>query len=166
MECTHPRAEHAWLRKLCGSWNATSQMWSQPDAEPTTWESHESTGAVGDLWIVTEGSADFGGESPYASRMTLGYDERRGHFVGSWIDSMQGHMWSYVGHLDVADNTLTLEAEGPSMHDPSVSARYRDQLELVDGDTKRMTSSILDESGEWKTFMRVEARRAEAPSRR
>ena len=68
-------------------------------------------------------------------------------------------MWSYVGHLDASKRVLTLEAEGPSFEDPSKTAKYRDQIELVGSDLKRTTSSVLGGDGNWTTFMTVEARR-------
>ena len=88
-------------------------------------------------------------------------DPDEGAFVGSWVDSMQTRMWTYAGQLDADERVLTLEAEGPSIADPEKTASYRDRIELVDEDHKRMISSILGEDGEWFTYMTADARRVE-----
>jgi hypothetical protein len=91
--------------------------------------------------------------------MTLGYDPNKDAFVGTWIDTIQTTMWSYVGQLDESKRVLTLEAEGPSFGDPGKTAKYRDQIELIGPEQKTMTSSVLGEDGNWTTFMKVAARR-------
>ena len=130
----------------------------EPDGATIAWDSEESIRLIGDLWIVAEGTADGDGQ-PFVSFMTLGYDSNKEAFVGTWIDTMQTTMWSYVGQLDESKRVLTLEAEGPSFGDPSTTTRYRDQIELVSSDVKRTTSSVLGEDGSWKTFMTMEAHR-------
>ena len=61
--------------------------------------------------------------------------------------------------VDDEKRVLTLEADGPSMADPNVTATYRDQIELVSADAKRMVSSMLGADGSWTTFLTMEARR-------
>ena len=84
--------------------------------------------------------------------LTLGYDMEEKVFVGSWVDSVQSRMWTYRGTLDEARRALTLEAEGPSLTKPGEDASYRDVIELVDADHKRMTSFLL-EGTEWVEYM-------------
>ena len=150
--------QHEWLQQLVGEWSVSSEAILEPGGDPMTWESEESARSIGGLWVVTEGAAEYDGE-PFVWIMTLGYDPNKGAFVGTWIDTMQTTMWSYVGQLDEAKRVLTLEAEGPAFDDPGKTARYRDRIELVGSDEKRTTSSVLGEDGAWTTFMTVEARR-------
>lgn len=163
---THPvQAEpasehHAWLMQLLGEWELSSEASMAPGEEPVLWESTESVRAIGGLWVVSEGSARNGAE-PFTSIMTLGYDPKAGHYVGSWVDSMQTKMWTYVGRLDDDRRVLTLEAEGPSMEDPERMTRYRDQIEILAPGQRRMVSSVLGADGSWTTFMSGEARRIE-----
>ena len=157
MQPTTKLEQHEWLQQLVGEWNVSSAI-EESGEDSTTWESKESIRSIGGLWIVAEGTADNDGQ-PFASLMTLGYDPNKEAFVGTWIDSLQTTMWSYVGHLDASRRVLTLEAEGPSFEDPSKTARYRDQIELVSTDLKRTTSAVLGKDGAWTTFMAVEARR-------
>ena len=158
MQPTNKLEQHEWLQQLVGEWNVCSEAIMEPGGDPMTWESKESTRSIGGLWIVAEGTADNDGQ-PFTSLMTLGYDPNKEAFVGTWIDTMQTTMWSYVGHLDESKRVLTLEAEGPSFGDPSKTAKYRDQIELIDSDEKKTVSSVLGEDGSWTTFMTVEARR-------
>ena len=74
--------------------------------------------------------------------MTLGYDSAKGTFVGTWIDSVQPHLWHYTGTLDEARQVLTLESEGPTFDDPTRTAKYRDVIELVAPGHRTLTSSV------------------------
>jgi hypothetical protein len=158
MEPTNKLDEHAWLQQLVGEWSVSSEAVAEPGAEPVTWTSTESIRSIGGLWIVAENTAETGGDA-FTSLLTIGYDPSKGAFVGTWIDTMQTTLWSYVGHLDEPARVLTLETQGPSLTDPSKTARYRDQLELISPDEKRTTSSVLGDDGNWTTFMTVDARR-------
>ena len=124
-------------------------------------ESTETVRSIGGLWIVAEGKASFG-ETPFLSILTLGYDEKQGVFVGTWIDTMQTHMWSYRGTLDDARKTLTLETEGPAFDDPTKTSPYRDTIELTGPDSRTLSSSVKGADGTWTTFMRAEYRRKKA----
>jgi len=157
-EPTSPLDQHEWLHQLVGDWNVTTEATMEPSAEPMKLESTESVRSVGGLWIVGEGSASFGG-TPFTSILTLGYDPGKEAFVGTWIDSMQTHMWIYEGSLDGAKKVLTLNTEGPLFGDPSKTASYRDVIEMKDADHRTLTSSLKGEDGTWTTFMRAEYRR-------
>ncbi len=152
------RPEHEWLRQLVGDWRVSSEATMEPGGEPMRSEGSEQVRSFGDLWVVCEGTADFGGD-PFRSMMTLGYDPDREAFVGTWIDTMQTHLWTYVGSLDEARRVLTLEAEGPSFGDPTKTALYRDVITIEGPDHKVLTSSIRGEDGAWTTFLRADHRR-------
>lgn len=79
--------------------------------------------------------------------VAVGYDPAQQHFVGSWVDTMQTHLWILKGALSEARKTLTLEAQGPSSTDPSTMATYRDQIELVDANHKRLVPSVQNPDG-------------------
>ena len=149
----------AWLHQLVGDWVCTVEAPAEPGGDPQTWEFAERVRSIGGRWIQAEGSAEYEG-APFHSVMTLGYDEAEGAFVGTWIDTVQTRLWVYRGWLDKGRATLTLEAEGPSFEDPTVTANYRDAITIVGPDERRLTSSVETENGEWVTFMSGEYRRA------
>jgi hypothetical protein len=113
---------------------------------------------LGGLWLVAEGTGEARGHE-FTSILTLGYDAHEQRFVGTYIDSMQAHMWRYTGLLDAAGSSLTLETEGPVMGNPMNRARYREVIEAGDTDRKVMRSLILGPDGEWFEFARAEFRR-------
>ena len=147
--------QHAWLSQLVGEWDVVSEMTVAPGAEPMRLESTESVRSIGGLWILGEGNAELG-ETRVTSLMTLGYDPEVGSFVGTWVDTMHTHLWTYTGQLDAAGKVLTLEAEGPSFEDPGKTARYRDAIEIAAPDKKVLTSSVQAPDGSWTSFMRAE----------
>lgn len=149
---------HAWLQQLVGEWSVTSEATMGPDVEAIQMEFTETVRSVGDLWILAEGRADFMG-TPVHTVLTLGYDPAQEAFVGTWIDSMQTHMYVYKGALDESGKVLTLETTGPSMDDPSQTVAYRDVLQIVDEDHKVLTSSVQEADGAWNKFMRADYRR-------
>jgi hypothetical protein len=158
MQPGSPLEQHEWLQRLVGEWTVSLDTVTEPGGDSTSPETRESIRSIGGLWIVAEGTADYDGK-PFTSLLTLGYDPAKKAFVGTWIDTLQTTMWSYVGHLDESKRVLTLEAEGPSFGDPDKTAKYRDQIELVGTDRKTMSSSMLGEDGNWMTYMTAEGRR-------
>ena len=148
-------AEHVWLQQLVGEWKVHSSADMGPEQPPMEFDSSLRVRSLGGLWVLGEGSADMDG-TPFASVMTLGYDPAKQHFVGTWIDTIQTTLWTYRGSLDEARKTLTLEAEGPAFDDPSKLATYRDAIEIVDANHKRMTSSVRNPDGTWTSFMQAE----------
>lgn len=153
MQCAPQTEQHRWLQKFVGTWNLEADCLG-PDGKSEVWKTTEDIKAVGDYWLVCEQTAE-----GFTSLMHLGYDPGRESFVGSWIDTMHASLWNMTGELSADETTLTLAAEGPNMHDPSKMARYRDQLEYVDADRKRMVSSMQADDGSWTVFMTVEGTR-------
>ena len=151
-------AEQKWLAQLVGEWNCKAEAAMQPGEQAMKMESTESVRAIGTSWILAESSMEIGDE-PFTALLTIGWDAERGGFAGTWVDTMQAHLWVYSGTLDASGKTLTLEAEGPSFDDPDKLARYRDAITVEGPDLKRMSSSVLGDDGQWFTFMTAEYRR-------
>lgn len=153
-----PVEQHRWLQQLVGEWTCTFEAQMGDGQPPMKAEGRETIRALGDTWIVAEGAATMNGQ-PMRSILTVGYDPAKKAFVGTWIDTMQTHLWVYRGQLDAAGKVLALEAEGPSFDDPTKTATYRDAIEVVDQDHKRLTSSLRNADGTWTTFMTADYRR-------
>ena len=151
-EPAKPGDQHKWLEQLVGDWTAKSEATMAPGAPPVVVESTEHVRSIGGLWILAEGSASMGG-MPFTTVMTLGYDPAAKAYVGTWIDSMQTHLWHYKGQLDNAKKVLTLETEGPAFDDPSKTSKYRDVIELKDADHRTLSSSVQGADGKWTTFL-------------
>ena len=155
-----PTDQHKWLHQLVGDWDVTIEAMGEAGGEGQKMESSESVRKLGELWVIGEGKATFGG-TEFRSMITLGFDPAEKAFVGSWIDTVQTHMWTYRGKLDEQKKVLTLEAKGPSFTNPGTMADYRDVIEMKSPDHRTLTSSVRGEDGEWVTFMRADYRRKE-----
>lgn len=143
--------QHEWLQQFLGKWKVSTEAVTTTGAEPASWEGIEQVRSIGKLWIIAESSIP--DDESFASMMTIGFDPEQGNFVASWVDSMQTKMWTYKGTLDEDKRILTFSAEGPAFSDPSKKAQYRDQLEWIDADHRRINSSIRIADGEWQSYM-------------
>ncbi len=153
------RKEHQWLHRLVGEW--TSEM-DAPAEEGKPAEKHsgtESVRSLGGVWVILEGQGEMPGGGIAQSIMTLGFDETKGRFVGTFVASMMTYLWVYEGDLDADGNKLTLETTGPSFTDEGKMARYRDVIEFR-GDDHRVLSSVCQgEDGQWTQVMVAHYRR-------
>ena len=156
---TKPQEQHRWLQQLVGDWTMAGEADMGPGQPPHHSTGTETVRALGDLWIVCEGTGDMPGGGTGHMRMTLGYDPTRQAFVGSWVGSMMTLMWVYEGQLDAAAKALTLDTVGPSFSGDGSTVRYQDVITLVDADTRTLHSQTLGEDGEWKRFMLATYRR-------
>lgn len=149
----NPTQEHEWLKKLIGTWTIESTC-DMGDGSPSmTSTAREVVRAMGDLWIIAEMTGDMPGGGSFSSIMTLGYDDAKGRFVGSWAGSPMSNMFVYDGGLDDARTMLTLATPGPSMDDPSKTSAYQDVIELVAEGERLFHSQVQREDGTWQRFM-------------
>jgi len=158
-----PSPEHQWLHKLLGQWTIESECTTGPDQPPMKTKGIESVRSLGGLWTIGEGTMGPEGETGY-SVMTLGYDPRGKHFVGSFIASMMTHFWPYKGSLDADGKVLTLDSEGPSFAGDGTMSKYQDIIEFIDDDHRVLSSRVLQPDGTWIPFMTAHYRRVPADS--
>jgi hypothetical protein len=148
--------EHQWLKRYVGEWTADLEC-SMGPGQPTM----KTTGStrdrlLGDFWVITEGKND---QFPYAFVYTLGYDVEKKKYVGTWIDTMSGHLWRHEGTVNAVGTTLTMETEGPSPMFPGKTFKFREVAEFKSDDHRVITSSMQGEDGQWHTCLVVNARR-------
>jgi hypothetical protein len=148
-----PTKEHEWLRQLIGDWTYTSVAEMEPGAPKETFTLRESTRALGDIWVVSEGEGEMPDGRIGRMLITLGYDAARKRFVGSWIGSMMTNMWVYDGELDESGRVLTLDCEGPSMNGDGSIGKYRDVIELTPDGERTLKSFTQKPDGSWQQFM-------------
>lgn len=146
-----PEKQHEWLKQLLGEWTISDH--SSGDGAECLSMGTEKVRALGDLWVLAEGTGPMPDGGTAFTQMTLGYDPAQGAFVGSWVGSMMTHQWIYRGELDSTEKILTLNSEGPDMEDPTKITRYRDIIEFKDANTRLLSSEHLTGEGEWKRFM-------------
>jgi hypothetical protein len=161
MEFPKPTEHHKVLDRLVGDWlyvTSTGHQDYDPQDPLKRWT--EKVRSIGGLWVIGEGEGGMGNSGDRATMiMTLGYDPREGHYVGSWIGSMMDKFWIYKGWLEDEGQTLVLEAEGPGMEDPTRTELYRDVIHFIDDDTRTFSGSVRKPDGSFHTFMTSEAKR-------
>jgi len=133
-----------WLKQFEGTW-------------ATAYDGTMRSRVIANKWLVSEIS--FNGST--FSVQTLGWDEKKKSFVGSWIDGTSSHVWRYSGKLDKSGTTILLEAEGPDLQDPSVMRMYRDSYKFVSKDKIASKSEYCDEDGKWTKFNEADMTRKE-----
>lgn len=155
---TKPVGEHAWLQKLVGEWNVSSEM-MMPDGNTMTTEGKESVKSLGGLWAVGHATSSMNGE-PVEMFNALGYDVSFKEYRGCWYMSMSSHLWKSVGTLSEDGKKMTLDCVGPDMEKDGETANYRDVIELIDDNTRTLTSFGEQPNGEWQQYMKATYRRA------
>jgi hypothetical protein len=90
---------------------------------------------------------------------TIGYSPEKEKYVGTWVDSMNNHLWEYEGDVDDSGNKLILEAEGPNFMLAGKLTKFRDTYEFRSPDHIEAASLMLGDDGKWIQFMTGQIRR-------
>ena len=141
----------AWLKQFAGTWETVSVQPGAADGAAGQAATMTSR-AIGQNWIVNEYRGEIGAVK-FQAIQTIGYDTAKKQFTGTWVDSMLSHTWHYKGSLDASGKKLTLEAEGPDWTDMSKMRQYRDTYEIKSQNEIAGTSQMMNDDGEWETFM-------------
>lgn len=159
---TAPQNEHRWLDRLVGEWTFDGEAQGAPGEAPMKSTGTESVRSLGGLWVQCLGRTRMPDGSPAEMVMTLGFDPARGRYVGTWIGSMMSHLWVYDGWLDDAGRVLTLESQGPGFAGDGTTSTYRDVIEILSDDERRLSGNVLGADGQWTCFMTATYRRTAA----
>lgn len=151
-----PEKEHEWLKQLAGEWVTEAEAIMEPGKPPVKCKGSDKTSMLGGFWSLSEINGEMMG-TPVHGRMTIGYDPKIKKYVGTWVCSVDGHMWKYEG--TVAGNVLTLETEGPDPTNPGKTCKMKDVIEIKGPDHKMLTSSMQGPDGKWITFMTMNSKR-------
>ena len=138
----------AWLERFVGEWNVEHQG----D------QGKLSCSMLGKFWLVNNLEMGSQGMTVRAVQ-TIGYDAKNKQYVGTWVDSMTGHLWHYTGKVDESGNKLILDAQGPNMADPTKTSNYRDTYEFKSPDHIHSTAAVQGDDGQWTVFMSSDAHR-------
>lgn len=153
-----PAPEHELLKRFVGSWTSEGECSGGPDSEPMENRAEVESRMLGERWVVNEITVNAGGMAVVGVQ-TIGYDPTKKKYVGTWIDSMQNHLWVYEGSYDEATKTLTLEAMGPNLMAGGELVPFRDSYRFVSEDRIESRSVAQGADGEWVPFMTGEMRR-------
>lgn len=149
-EMPKPQKEHAALEKFVGEWDVVATC-NMPGSEPVKNKGTESAKMIGGFFLQATLNADMMGQ-PMTGVLTLGYDTEKKQYIGTWIDSVGGKLWTYTGNMDPAGKILTLDCEGPCPM-TGKQTKFKEVIELKDDNSKTFTSTVLGEDGKWSTMM-------------
>lgn len=152
------KKEHEWLKKFVGEWTFESEGTMGPGQPLLKCTGSMSSRMLGELWVISDTTAHMPMAEVQAIQ-TIGYDPVKKEYVGTWVDSMMNHLWHYHGSVDESGRKLTLEAEGPNFMVQGKLTKFRDAYEFETPDHIIATSSMLNDNGEWVTFMTGHFRR-------
>ncbi len=147
----------SWLERQVGSWESKSELAFDADPEsPRTKSSGQNKSRMLGSWLITEGVMQVEGVSVSFLR-TLGFDEQKKRFVGSWIDTATSHLWTFEGAMD--GDALELGASGESCLEPGKITQYRESYKFTPDGSIQHRSKALHSSGKWVEYMSTVYRR-------
>ncbi len=106
-EAAKPGPEHAVLKKLEGTWDATMNMGGMESKGVTVYKAD-----LNGLWLMSSFEAELFG-AKFTGRGQDGYDPGKKKYIGTWVDSMSFGMVSLEGTYDADKKTMTMTGEGP-----------------------------------------------------
>jgi hypothetical protein len=114
MKAATPGEAHKRLSSMAGTWDTTVKMWMDPNAPP-----HVSTGTsvnkwvLGRRWMQQTFNGTFMGQ-PFHGVGYTGYDNVKGEYVGTWMDTASTSMMVSTGKAE-DDKTYSFSS---TMADP------------------------------------------------
>ncbi|KLU06771.1 hypothetical protein RISK_001085 [Rhodopirellula islandica] len=156
-----PTQEHQWLQQFSGVWTTKSESSMGPDQPPVQSEGKMTSRMLGGFWLTNTMEGDYAG-TPMHGIQTIGFDETKQKYVGTWIDSVTSMMWHYEGQVDSTGKILTLEAEGPNFMSDGTATKFEDIYEFKSEKELSIQSRMLAEDGTWVTFVSGTATRSES----
>lgn len=153
-EMPKPTKEHDFLKQFTGEWKVVAECAPEPGKDPVKCEGTESAKMLGGFFLVSESESDMMGMA-VKSVLTIGFDPEKKKYVGTFLCSMDGTLWNYVGSVDETGKKLTLETEGPIPFTPGKRAKFREALELKDKDHKEFTSQMQGDDGKWTEIVKM-----------
>lgn len=148
---TKAAPEHAWLHKLVGTFTTTSVMNMGPDQPEATATGEETYSMWGDLWVLGEGTSTMSDGHTMKILNGVGFDVTFNEYRGFYMMDVSSHLWKSTGELSEDGKKITLTCEGPNMMGEG-TMMYRDVIELIDDNSRTLTSYGQMPDGSWEKF--------------
>lgn len=106
-----PGEHHQHLAAYAGEWEVKGQMWMEPGADPMPIEGVMTAKMVlGGRYLKTHYESEFMGQ-PFEGVGYDAYDNIKGKYVGTWMDTMSTMMPSFHGSCEDGGKTRTMKAK-------------------------------------------------------
>ncbi len=111
-ELPKPGKQHEALKFFEGTWDATAKFMAEPGKPMAESKGSEKAEMVlGGFWLTFEYKGEMMG-APFTGRGTLGFDQQKQKYVGTWIDSMKSGLFLSEGTADEHGKVFTMIAQG------------------------------------------------------
>lgn len=142
-----PGAEHAYLKKLEGTWDAVVKVGPQESKAVATY-----TMELGGFWLMSDFDGEFAG-MPFKGHGIDGYDQGKKAFVSVWVDSTSSAPMVSEGNLDATGKVLTMNG---SMRGPTGDMmNTKMTTEMADDDHMTFTMYVPGPSGAETPMMTI-----------
>ena len=158
MKSMMPGEPHAKMAKMVGEWDVVSKVWMDPASPPM--ESKATTTfkmILGGRYLQQELTGNMMGME-FSGIGTEAYDNVRGVYLGTWIDSMGTSITYSEGSYDEATKILHFKGSMTDVMAGGV-APYRYTQEMKDDDTMVFTMYNTVEGQEMKTMEMIYTRK-------
>lgn len=142
-----PGPEHAKLLEGVGEWEG--KLTSYMMGGEAVMEATEKVTALGGFWALSRFECDFMG-APYVGTGCVGYDSKKGKYVGTWIDNMSDYLAVMEGQEE--GDALVMRWEAPSMAGDGALAPHRSET-VTDGDSYTSTFYVGEGDGAQKVMV-------------
>jgi hypothetical protein len=125
---------HRQLAAMVGNWTYENTMWMDPSAPPEVSTGTSESKAIWDgRYIETLFHGDYNGQ-PFEGRSISGYDNLKGKYVSTWIDSMSTGIFISYGEHDPTSNTTVYRGEMDDPMNPGKITPVRQVYRWTDAD--------------------------------
>lgn len=148
-----PGKPHKMLAGMAGSWQTRTRAWMNPGDPPV-----ESTGTSEQIMLLGGRylQQDFHGDmmgTPFTGMGVTGFDNHRGKFVSTWMDSMSTGIFYFEGTADADERTIT---QACRYDDPFKGPMtMRTVTRIVNDDTHEFEMYGIDKSGNEEKMMEI-----------
>jgi hypothetical protein len=135
-EGVKPGPEHAWLKKMEGTWASSMNMGGMESKGSIVYKME-----LGGLWLTSKMEGDLFGQK-FTGQGMDGYDPAKKKYVGIWVDSMGAAPVVMEGDYDKEKKMLKMLGTGPGPDGKSI--QYRSVTEYPDDDTMNFKMFMVD----------------------
>jgi hypothetical protein len=150
-----PGKQHDVLKQMEGTWDAVARFMTEPGKPMAESKGVETASmGLGGFWLMTEYKGEMNGQ-PFTGRGSMGYDQQKQKYVGTWIDSMKSGLFLSEGIADEPGKVFTMIVQGYcDMQGKAITMKQI--MELKDKDSRKLTFLSPNPDGKDMTVGTIE----------
>ncbi len=153
-----PDPQHEALKYFEGTWDATAKFLGDPEKPmPESKGTEKAEMILGGYWLSSEYKGEMMG-TPFTGRGTMGYDEHKQKYIGTWIDSLSSGLYVSEGSADKDGKVFTMICQG-FCDCEGKSITIKQVYEIKDHDTWKMSFLAPNPDGKEVTTGTIEYKR-------